>query len=133
MLTKAAGIRIDVQKVSADSLLSSYWSVEPFAVTYWFGRPNPDQALTITITSDTPWNTRHYKNPELDALIIKARGQDLEGQIETYAEIQRIMIDDVPRIIPAYQPWLYGASDDVRGVSPHPMGWPLVQDAWLDD
>ena len=66
-------------------------------------------------------------------MIIRARGETLEEQKVTYAEIQRIMIDDVPRLIPAYQPWLYGARSNVRGVVPHPLGYPLVNDAWIDE
>ena len=128
-----AGIRVDVQTITVDTFLNEYWNIKPFAVTYWYGRPNPDQALSIQIMSNTSWNTPHYNNAELDELIIKARGQNLEGQKETYAEIQRILIDDVPRIIPVFQPWLYGARANVRGVSPHPLGWPLVNDAWIDD
>ena len=130
---KAADIRIDVQRVSTDAFFSSYWNVEPFVVTYWFGRPNPDQSLSITILSDTAYNTPHYVNLELDELIIRARGETLEEQKVTYAEIQRIMIEDVPRLIPAYQPWLYGARSNVRGVVPHPLGYPLVNDAWIDE
>ena len=130
---KAAGIRVDLRTITVDSFLNEHWNISPFAVTYWYGRPNPDQALSIQIMSNTSWNTPHYNNAELDALIIRARGETLEDQIATYAEIQRILIEDVPRIIPAYQPWLYGARANVRGVSPHPLGWPLVNDAWIDD
>ena len=64
-------------------------------------------------------------------MVIKARGQDLEGRKESYGEVQKILIDNVPRIIPAFQPWLYGVRNNVRGVAPHPLGWEILQDAWF--
>ena len=130
---EAAGIRVDIERTSSDFFIDNVWNKKPFAVTQWFGLPNPDQAMSIQLMSGVPWNAAHYANPVLDELIIKARGQDLEGQKETYAEIQRILIEDVPRIVVAYTPWLYGARSNVRGVSPHPMGWPLVNDAWFEE
>ena len=96
-------------------------------------RHSPDLALSIQYLSSTPWNDARYENAVLDGLILKARGQDLEGQKETYAEIQRILIDDVPRIVAAYQPWSYGIRTNLRGVAPHPLGFPLLQDGWFDD
>ena len=128
-----AGIRVNIQRVSSDLYWDEYWMVKNFSMTRWFGRANPDQALSIQYHSEAAWNAPRYKNKELDALMEKARGQDLEGQKESYAEIQRMLVDDVPRIIPAFTPWLYGARKDVRNADPHPLGWGLIQDAWLDD
>jgi ABC-type transport system substrate-binding protein len=102
------------------------------ASVYWFGFM-PDQALLRQIHSEAAFNCPRYSNPVVDELIEKARGQDLEGQKETYAEMQRILIDDVPRIVPAFQPMLYGARANVRDANPHPYGWPIMSDAWLDD
>ena len=116
-----------------DTYWNTVWNVEPFTVIWWYGRANPDLALSIQYLSTTPWNDARYNNAVLDGLILKARGQDLEGQIETYAEIQRILIDDVPRIVAAYQPWSYGIRTNLRGVTPHPLGFPLLQDGWFDD
>jgi hypothetical protein len=28
---------------------------------------------------------------------------------------------------------LYGARANVRDANPHPYGWPIMSDAWLDD
>ena len=128
-----AGIRVDVQRQPSDGFWDRFWFHEPFTVAWWFGRPNPDQALSIQYMKDSSWNAPRFFSDRLDELIIRARGETLEGQKESYAEIQRILIDNVPRIIVAYKPVLYGARSDVRGVSPHPLGWAILQDAWLDD
>ena len=91
------------------------------ATVYWFGFM-PDQALLRQIHSEAAFNCPRYSNPVVDALIEKARGQDLEGQKESYGEIQRILIDDVPRLVVVFQPWIYGVNKDLRGVAPHPRG-----------
>ena len=126
-----AGIRVNIERVPPDAFFDSYWNVESFTVEYWFGRI-PDQALTVQTHSASAWNAPRYNNPLVDELIEKARGQDVEGQNESYGEIQRILIDEVPRLVVAFQPWMYGARKDVRNINPHPLGWPLFQDGWLD-
>ena len=89
--------------------------------------PNPDHHGH----GEADRNVPRFNSARLDELVLKARGQDLEGRKESYGEIQKILIDNVPRIIPAFQPGLYGVRKDVRGVSPHPLGWVHVQDPWI--
>ena len=125
-----AGIRVDVQKVPSDGYFSTYWNQDLFATASWFGRI-PDLALTVQSLSDAAWNSPKFKSARLDELVLKARGQDLAGQKESYGEIQKILIDNVPRLIPAFQPQLYGVRNNVRGADPHPLGFPLFQDAWF--
>ena len=127
-----AGIRVNIKRHPSEGWFDNVWNNGLFTVVNWFGR-SPDQALSVQIHSDSAWNATQYTNPVIDELIERARAQDLEGQRESYGEIQRILIEDVPRISIAFTPWLYGARTDVRGVAPHPLGWPLVQDAWLDE
>ena len=127
-----AGIRVNIKRHPSEGWFDNVWNNGLFTVVNWFGR-SPDQALSVQIHSDSAWNATRYGNPVVDELIERARAQDIEGQRESYGEIQRILIDDVPRISIAFTPWLYGARTDVRGVAPHPLGWPLVQDAWLDE
>ena len=116
----------------SDAYWTEWWNNDLFTVAYWFGRI-PDQALTVQSLSDAPFNTPRFKSARLDELVVKARGQDLEGRKESYGDIQKILIENVPRIIPAFQPWLYGVRKDLRGVKPHPLGWVLIQDGWFAD
>jgi peptide/nickel transport system substrate-binding protein len=128
-----AGIRVTIERHPEDVYWSNVWMVEPFTMVSWNGRP-PDQALSIVYLSDAPWNETGIKNPELDALIIKARGQlTVEERKKTYAEVQRILIDDASRIIPVFRPVFVGMRDNVRGVEAHPSTWIYLQEAWLSD
>ncbi len=126
-----AGIRIDIKEVPEADFWSKVWLVEPFDTMWWNGR-TPDAALSVTTLSDSAWNEAQYKNPALDALVKRARGErDLADRQATYAEIQRILIDDVPRILAVFKPNLMGARADVRGIEVHPLTWPIFHGGWL--
>lgn len=128
-----AGIRVTIQQHPEDGYWSDIWLVEPFCMVSWNGRP-VDQALSLVYLCGTPWNETYMCIPELDELIIKARGQtDLEERKATYAEVQRILVDDASRIIPVFRPVFLGMRDNVRGVAAHPNNWLYLYEAWLDD
>ena len=128
-----AGIRVNVNRASSDLFWDTFWAVEPFTVTWWAGRSSPDLALSIQYQGS--WNAPNFFNDEFDELIVRGRGETLEKQKVTYARIQEILIDEVPQLVVAFRPMLYGARKNVRGVVPHPLG-PIaiiLQDGWLDD
>ncbi len=128
-----AGFTINIERMPEDQYWASVWMTEPFTTVYWNGR-TPDLALSIVYHSDAEWNESRYSNPVLDDLILKARSQtDLEDRKETYAEIQRILIEDVPRILPVFQPYFVGLRNNVRGVEAHPNGWLILNNAWIDN
>lgn len=128
-----AGIRVTIKRQPEDVYWSSVWMVEPFTVVQWNGRP-PDQALSLVYMCDTAWNETSICIQELDELIVRARGErTLAQRKKTYAEVQRILIDDASRIIPVFRPVLVGLRDNVRGVSAHPNNWLYLHEAWLDD
>ncbi|HYH10923.1 MAG TPA: hypothetical protein VD789_01120, partial [Thermomicrobiales bacterium] len=53
-------------------------------------------------------NYMHYSNPELDALLEEAQQTlDQEAAKPIYAEIQRILVDDVPFHFAWYRPFLH--------------------------
>ncbi len=128
-----AGIRIDIQVMPEDGYWSDVWMVKPFCTVYYGGRI-PDEALSIVYLSTASWNETHYNNPRVDELIIKARSQvELEDRRETYGEIQSILIDEVPRIIPVFMPVAHGMRLNVRGLEAKPHGGIFCRYAWLAD
>ena len=128
-----AGIRVEVRRESPDRFWDEVWGVKPFTVVYWWGEPTPDSALSLQYHTESSWNAPNYYNDTLDALLVQARGESFEDAQVSYAEIQRILIDDVPRMVVGFQPLLYGARTNVRGALPHPLNWAIFNDAWLDD
>ena len=125
-----AGIRINIIEVPEEDFWSKVWMAEPFATMWWNGRP-PDAALSVTTLSDAAWNEANYQNSTLDALVKRARGEGLEDRQATYGEVQRILIDDVPRIIAVFKPNLIGVRTNVRGIEAHPLNWPIFHKGWI--
>jgi peptide/nickel transport system substrate-binding protein len=126
-----AGIRIDIREVPEGDFWSKVWLQEPFTTVWWNGRP-PDAALSVVYLSDASWNESRYKNPTIDQLIVQARGQqNLADRMVTYGEIQRILIDDVPRVVAVFKPVLTGVRTNVRGIEVHPLNWPMFHGGWL--
>ena len=133
-----AGIRVDVVRKPEDGYWDVVWGVEPFTVVSWFGRANVDQSLSIQYHSEGSWMVSRYDptklgaSPNSDELIERARGEKFEQQKETYAQLQALLIEEVPRLNLVYVPIIWGARSDVRGITPHPLGWGLYQDGWFD-
>ncbi len=96
------------------------------------GRP-PFEAISVVSKSGGTWNESFYSNPRVDELLDMAMGQaDLEDQIKTYGEIQCLLVDEVPRIIPVFKPVLLGLRPDVRGLEPMQDATIMLHRAWLD-
>jgi peptide/nickel transport system substrate-binding protein len=128
-----AGIRIDIQVMPEDGYWSDVWMVEPFCTVYYGGRI-PDEALSIVYLSTASWNESRYNNPRVDELILKARIQlELEDRRESYGELQCILIDEVPRIIPVFMPVAHGMRLNVQGLEAKPHGGIFCRYAWLAD
>ena len=129
-----AGIRVKIQREPEDEFWSDVWMVKPFNTVWWEGRI-PDEALSVVYKSDAIWNESRYSNPRVDELIVNARSQaDLADRRESYGEIQRILIDEVPRIIPVFRPIFQGLRHNVRGCEANQKAAELlVFRCWLDD
>ena len=129
-----AGIRVKIQREPEDEFWSDVWMVKPFNTVWWDGR-TPDEAFSVVYKSDAIWNESRYSNPRVDELIVNARGQaDLADRRESYGEIQRILIDEVPRIIPVFRPIFQGLRHNVRGCEANQKAAELlVFRCWLDD
>jgi ABC-type dipeptide/oligopeptide/nickel transport system permease subunit/ABC-type transport system substrate-binding protein len=78
-------------------------------------------------------NRAYYRNPEVDALLDRARVERDPGQrVAIYREVSRILVEDAPWAfifsnlkMEAWQPY-------VRGFRPHPVWEQMYRDVWLD-
>ena len=126
-----AGIRITINRVPADAYWTKVWTIEPFVAACW-GARLLDESIAAAYKPDGPWNDAHYNNPEIMTLLTTARGQtDLGERAKTFAKIQRILRDDVPRIVVAFRPLFVAMRSDVMGFKAHPQYYPLLHDTWL--
>jgi len=91
----------------------------------------PHNVLYRSFHSTGDWNLRgmFYSNPQMDELLERGvRTTDHEERVEIYADVQKIVAEDVP-IIPLYEGVLINAvRDDIKGYKLHP--WFVVN--WED-
>jgi peptide/nickel transport system substrate-binding protein len=127
-----AGIRVAVQRHPSDAFWGEVWFHEPLTIILFSAKPTPDRALTQSYHSSSAYNATRYSTDMIDELIERARGETLEQQIETYGELQRILVDDVPGIIIANPPVLIGARINVQDAGPHPARSRTMRNAWLE-
>ena len=127
-----AGFRVNVIRTPSDTFWGSTWMQQPMFVSYWGDRP-PDLALNVAFRSDAPWNESHYNNPEVDRLMSQAAAEkDFDARKKIYSDLQRILLDDATRIVPAFVSNLIGYRDYVRGLRVHPNGRIRLNETWLD-
>ena len=127
-----AGIDISIVQTNPATYWSDVWLVQPFGTAWWGGRP-PYEAFSIVYASDAPWNESHWSNAGVDELLAKAlTTADLGGNQAIFAELQCLVINEVPRIIPVFRPVLLGLRNDVWGMEPMWDSTLSVHRAWLD-
>jgi len=91
------------------------WLEVDWGITGWGSRPYPQFYLDVMLTTDAQWNESRYSNPEFDRLVeIAGTTLDEEERIEAYAEIQRILAQEGPIIIPYFFPQFAASSDKVQ-------------------
>lgn len=133
----AAGIDVTVQREPADGYWDNVWMKAPFCMSFWGGRPTADQMLTIAYHSASAQNDSFWKNDDFDRLLVEARALlDENRRREIYWELQRMIHDDGGVMIPMFGDYLDGVSNQVKGVSPHPMfnlmGARMAEKVWLE-
>ncbi len=133
---KKVGFNIQVQREPADGYWSSVWMKRPFHMSNWMPRPTADLRFSLVHLSDAKWNESHNGTPELDALIIKARGMiDGPERGQVYCDIQEIVHNTGGSVIPVFNSWLDARTEKLMGWSAHPVGegdgFRVHENVWL--
>jgi peptide/nickel transport system substrate-binding protein len=92
------------------------WLEVDLGITGWGSRPYPQFYLDVMLTCDAKWNESHFCDQEFDELAaVAGTTMDDTARSQAYAEIQRIMIERGPVIIPYFFAQLGAISDDFEG------------------
>lgn len=125
-MAKAAGIRINVERVPFASYAANVAGKSPMYVDGYFARPTIDTALYPFYHSTGSWNTRLwlYKNPKIDELLDTARKTNEEAKRKAvFLELQKVVDDDVASLIPYSAAHVNGVQRKVEGFASTPMMW----------
>lgn len=114
----AAGIRVQVEKASADGYWTEVWRHKDAFATSWGARP-ADQALNEAFHSTARWNESYYDDPGFDHLLEKARNElDFEKRRALYVAAQDYLFETSGTLIPFHVTQLVGLSKRVRNLPP---------------
>lgn len=101
------GVKLEMQAVESDALTAKCCPTLDYDIILWgwVADPDPNTLLIIPTTDQIPtgYNETGYSNPKYDELY-KAQGSELDHakRVEMVHEMQAIIHDDVPYIIPYY-------------------------------
>ena len=92
------------------------WLEATFGITGWGSRPYPQFYLDVMMVCGAMWNEAHFCDDEFDRWAqIAGTTTDQDEQVQAYYEIQRILIERGPILIPFFFPQLGAAREHVDG------------------
>jgi peptide/nickel transport system substrate-binding protein len=112
-----AGVNVDVL-VEPESVYygENGWLDVNLGITGWGSRPYPQFYLDVMLKCNAIWNEAHFCDPELDQLIDKAgTTMDKAERVQAYKDIQRILIERGPIIVPYFAAQLGAIRDKYQG------------------
>ena len=117
-----AGIRVEIQLEDENSYWVEDWMQVDLGVTGWGARPIPQLYLDLAYHSEAPWNESHYSDARVDELIELARSSlDQAERTAAYKEIQQILLDSGPVVVPYFFAQFMVLASHVSGVALHPF------------
>jgi len=126
------GIALDI-RVSEVSVWLDRYVPRDYDMTWnFFGvSPDPDSFFEVLMA---PHLGDRYPNAEMEALIAEASSiSDPEARAEIYAELQAIMVEDLPIMTLQSRPIAGLTRTGVVGYAMNPMGWGLFEGVSLNE
>jgi peptide/nickel transport system substrate-binding protein len=113
-----AGVNVEVI-VEPESVYygDNGWLEVDLGITGWGSRPYPQFYLDTMLACNAVWNEAHFCDEKLDALI-KTAGTTLNEaeRTQAYQDIQRVLIERGPVIIPYFAAQFAAISDQFQGL-----------------
>ena len=125
-MAKAAGIRINIERVPFASYTANVAGKAQMYVDGYFARPTIDTAIYPFYHSSGSWNKQLwlYKDARVDQLLDDARKTNDEAARKTiFEKFQAIVEETVPGIIAYSAAHVNGVSKKVEGFKSTPMQW----------
>jgi peptide/nickel transport system substrate-binding protein len=93
----------------------SPWLDSVMGITDYGHRPVPNVYLSSVYTSKGTWNAAHFKNSQADDLIAQYIGAlDLDSQRAAAKQIQELLLDETPVVIPYFYNFLSAAAPKLK-------------------
>ncbi|MDR0809846.1 MAG: ABC transporter substrate-binding protein [Gemmobacter sp.] len=131
-----AGLTLNVIRRPPDGYWNDTWMKKPFTVSSWLNRPI-DQTFSLIYGTGSGWNESYWSNERFDRLLAEGKGTlDFARRKEIYGELQAILRDEGPSVIPVFADFLDARSARVKGFEPSGVsdlsGDRIIERIWLD-
>ena len=95
---------------------SSPWLDATMGTVDYGHRGVPNVFLQAQLTSEGAWNAAHFKNPTYDGLVTEfTAALDVDAQQAVAKQIQELLLDETPTIIPYFYSFLGASKTDLAG------------------
>lgn len=118
-----AGVDVEIS-VEPESVYygDNGWLEVDLGITGWGSRPYPQFYLDVMLVTDAKWNESHFSDAEFDELAALAgTTQDEDERIQAYSDIQKLLIERGPVIIPYYFAQFGAIRDSFQGFNLKPF------------
>jgi len=120
------GVEVEIKVIPSDVYYGEgedSWLKCDFGITDWGSRATPVTYFNLAYTSDGPWNGSHWKDAEFDKLTHAVdQEMDVAKRTELYHQLQEILIERGPVIVPYFEKAVVGVSKNLEGVD-IPSDW----------
>ncbi len=128
-----AGINVKIN-ILPSSAFWDQWQKWPFSVSGWNARIPATANINLALRCGAAWTESYYCNEELDALLDQVDATfDVEKRRELYCQIQTIMQEDAPYLIPFWAVQFGATQSDVHLPDTWSRGGFLWHMMWLSD
>jgi peptide/nickel transport system substrate-binding protein len=117
------GVNITVNVSDQNTYYDKYWLTGQMSLVDYGHRGVPNVFLNATLTSKGSWNAAHFKNSTYDHLYTQyVAAVDLQTQQKLAGQIQQLLLDQTPIIIPYFFDELSATKPNLDGIVTTGMG-----------
>lgn len=129
---KAIGITVTLNITDAGTYYDKYWLDSPLGITDYGHRGVPNTFLAAPLLSTGTWNAAHFSDPQYDQLYAQyVKAIDLAAQKAVTGQIEKLLLDQTPLIIPYNYDHLTAVKKKLLGVETTGMGHINLRQAGL--
>lgn len=126
------GLTINLQIDDAGTYYDAYWLDSTLGITNYGHRGVPNVYLGAPLKSDGTWNSAKFNNAEYDALVDAFVAEpDEDAQRELAGQIQALLADEVPMIIPYFVGNISATRPNTVGLETTGMGHVIITELVL--
>jgi peptide/nickel transport system substrate-binding protein len=125
-------VETQTQYYGKSTVGNSDWLDSTMSLVDYGNRGVPNVFLSSTLTSTGTWNAARFKNPTYDKLVKQyVAASDLQTQKQLAGQIQTLLLQETPVVIPYFIEGLCATKSNVHGVNPTAVSQIYLDKAYL--